>query len=65
MKFFKTLIKLSIAFLLWITSMNYCFDTFINREVNVFFQIGVLCVMALASYFIAYYIVKQIQKYHK
>ena len=63
MKFFKTYIKLLIAFMLWITSMNYCFDTFINREVNVFLQIGVLGAMAFASYFVSAYIIKQIQKH--
>ena len=57
-----TIIKLSVVFLLWIISMNYCFDTFINREVNVFIQIGVLGAMGLASYFVAHYIGKQIQK---
>lgn len=63
MKFFKTFIKLAIVFLLWITSMNYCFDMFINREVNVFIQIGVLGAMAFASYFVAHYGMKQIQKH--
>jgi hypothetical protein len=63
MKFFITIIKLSIVFLLWVTSMNYCFDMFINREVNVFIQIGVLGAMAIASYFVTYYGVKQIQKH--
>ena len=63
MKFFKTYIMLLIAFMLWITSMNYCFDAFINREVNVFLQIGVLGAMGLASYFLAYYVVNQIKKH--
>ena len=65
MKIIKTCIKLSIAFLLWMTVMNYAFDTFINREVNVFLQIGLLGAMAYASYLLAYYTVKQIQKTHQ
>jgi uncharacterized membrane-anchored protein len=63
MKFFKTYIKVLIAFMLWISVMNHCFDTFINREVNVFLQIGVLGSMGLASYFLAYYVVNQIKKH--
>ena len=63
MKICISIIKLSIVFLLWITSMNYCFDMFINREVNVFIQIGVLGAMGFASYFVAHFIVKQIQKH--
>ena len=63
MKFFITIIKLSIVFLLWITSMNYCFDMFINREVNVFIQIGVLGAMGLASMFVGYLFKTEIQKH--
>lgn len=63
MKFFITISKLSIVFLLWITSMNYCFDMFINREVNVFIQIGVLGAMAMASLFVGYFFSKEIQKH--
>lgn len=62
MKIFKIYIKTGIAFLLWITVMNYAFDTFINREVNAFLQIGLLGAMAYSSYLLAYYIIKQIQK---
>jgi len=64
MKFFKTYIKLLISFMLLVTSMNYCFDAFINREVNVFLQIGVLGCMGFASYFLTYYAYNQI-KNHK
>ena len=63
MEIFKIYIKTGIAFMLWITIMNYAFDTFINREVNVFLQIGILGAMAYSSYFLAYYIIKQIQNY--
>ena len=63
MEIFKIYIKSGIAFMLWIAIMNYAFDTFINREVNVFLQIGLLGAMAYASYFLAYYIIKQIQNY--
>jgi|688.fasta_scaffold1925868_2 uncharacterized membrane-anchored protein len=65
MKIFKIYIKTGIAFMLWIAIMNYVFDTFINREVNVFLQIGLLSIMAYSSYLLAYYIIKQIHNYHK
>ncbi len=65
MKIFKIYIKTGIAFMLWIAIMNYVFDTFINREVNVFLQIGLIGAMAYSSYLLAYFIIKQIHNYHK